>query len=103
MNPAALLLFIPKNLFVLRVPVYLLRGALRQVSVRMARLNDDWQNLDVAIKAFDDMIEEQRSAIRSSVEGEVWLRIDWFACLLASVAYTPRILCARGVEAFGRA
>jgi hypothetical protein len=42
-----------------------------QVSVRMARLNDDWQNLDVAIKAFDDMIEEQRSAIRASVEGEV--------------------------------
>ena len=63
----------------------------------MARLNDDWQNLDVAIKAFDDMIEEQRSAIRSSVEGEVRPRIGLLACLLASVAYTPRILHAGGV------
>ncbi len=61
------------------MPVYLLRGVLRQVSVRMARLNDDWQNLDVAIKAFDDMIEEQRSAIRSSVEGEVRPRIGFRA------------------------
>ena len=44
---------------------------LSDVTVRMARLSDDWQNLDLAIKAFDEMIEEQRSAIKASVEGEV--------------------------------
>ncbi len=44
---------------------------LSDVTVRMARLSDDWQNLDIAIKAFDEMIEEQRSAIKASVEGEV--------------------------------
>lgn len=57
----------------------------------MARLNDDWQNLDVAIKAFDDMIEEQRSAIRSSVEGEVRPRIGLLACL--HLSRTHRVSC----------
>ena len=72
---------------------------LSDVTMRLAKLQDDWQNLELAVDAFNEMVEEQRSAIRSTVEDAVsaagWLivlhRGYWWGGLFAdSFVYLDR-------------
>lgn len=44
---------------------------LTNISIKLANIQSEWESFDVALEAFNDLIEEQKENIKSNIDGEI--------------------------------